>query len=125
MKLFRTFAGTLAVLFSLIGSNAALAAAETNISNGLTLKGPGLAVHGYDVVAYFTDGRPTVGRATFSTVHNAATYGFASNAHLNAFEADPERYVPQYGGYYAYGVSAAQSSTATLTCGASSRGSCS
>ena len=73
-------------------------------SSGLTGKGPGLAVHGYDVVAYFTEGQPTRGRAKYSTVYNDATYRFASESHLDAFEDDPEKYLPQYGGYCAYGV---------------------
>lgn len=95
----------LVTFFALLTASGAMAAAETNISSGLTLKGSGLAVHGYDVVAYFTEGKPTVGRAKFSTVYKDATYRFASKAHLRTFEKEPERYVPQYGGYCAYGVS--------------------
>ncbi len=68
-------------------------------------KGPGLAVRGYDVVAYFTDGRPTRGRAKFSTVYQEATYRFTSTEHLRAFEKNPDKYVPQFGGYCAFGVS--------------------
>ena len=105
MKLSRTFVSAFVALFVLLASSAALAVAETNVSSGLTLKGPGLAMHGYDVVAYFTDGQPTLGRATYSTVYNDATYRFASKEHLDAFERNPERYVPQYGGYCAFGVS--------------------
>ncbi len=71
---------------------------------GLTAKGPGLAVHGYDVVAYFTQSQPTLGRAKHSTVYKDATSRFASAEHLDAFEDDPEKYLPQYGGYCAYGV---------------------
>ena len=61
-------------------------------------------VHGYDVVAYFTQNQPTLGRAKHSTVYKDATYRFASEEHLDAFEDDPEKYLPQYGGYCAYGV---------------------
>ena len=68
-------------------------------------KGPGLAARGYDVVAYFTDGRPTRGRTKFSTVYKEATYRFASTEHLQAFEKNPDKYVPQFGGYCAFGVS--------------------
>ena len=88
----------------LVWENTAHAGPETNVSSGFTLKGPGLAVHGYDVVAYFTKGEPTIGRAKYSTVYKDATYRFASEAHLEAFEQDPEKYRPQYGGYCAYGV---------------------
>lgn len=66
---------------------------------------PGLAVHGYDVVAYFTEGKPMQGRAEFAAVHGEATYRFASADNLAAFEANPQKYQPAYGGYCAYGVS--------------------
>ena len=64
----------------------------------------GLAVKGYDPVAYFTDGKPVRGDEAFSTEHGGATYRFASQANLDAFSADPERYLPQYGGYCAWAV---------------------
>ncbi len=78
---------------------------ETNTSTGLTLEGPGLAVHGYDVVSYFSDGEPAVGSAKFAAVHNGATYRFATEDHLAAFTEAPTKFVPAYGGYCAYGVS--------------------
>ncbi len=105
MKLVRKFAAALAVLLGISVASVAMANVETNISSGLTIKGSGLAVHGYDVVAYFTVGQPTRGRAKHSTVYEGATYRFASAEHLNAFEKDPDSYLPQYGGYCAFGVS--------------------
>ena len=45
-----------------------------------------------------------MGQATYSAVHSGATYRFATQAHLQAFEAHPEKYVPHYGGFCAYGV---------------------
>ena len=82
----------------------ALAVDEVNVSTGATIAGPGLAAHGHDVVAYFTDGAPTLGSAEFSAVHDGATYRFASQENLDAFEADPAKYAPAYGGFCAYGV---------------------
>ena len=105
MKIIRKFTAALAVMASLFTAGAAFADPETNISAGLTFKGPGLAVHGYDVVGYFTRNKPTFGRAKFSAVHKNARYRFASKKHLDAFKADPEAYVPQFGGYCAFGVS--------------------
>lgn len=67
--------------------------------------GPGLAVHGYDVVSFFTDGKPAQGDAKFSAIHDDTTYRFASQAHLTAFVANPAKYVPGFGGFCAYGVS--------------------
>ncbi len=107
MSLIRSFIAAFTVLTvfaGLVAANVAGTKADTNVSYGLTAKGYGLAVHGYDVVAYFKKGRPTIGRAKFSAVHNDATYRFASEDHLKAFTDDPEKYLPQYGGYCAYGV---------------------
>jgi YHS domain-containing protein len=64
-----------------------------------------LGASGYDVVAYFTDGRPVRGAAQFRTTHQNVEYRFASAEHLAAFGAAPARYLPQYGGYCAWAVS--------------------
>ena len=64
----------------------------------------GVALHGYDPVAYFTAGAPTKGQAMFSTSWNGATFHFASAANRDAFVAQPDAYAPQYGGYCAMGV---------------------
>ncbi len=65
----------------------------------------GLALHGYDPVAYFTDGVPTAGSPDHTYEWMGATWRFASAEHRDAFAAEPERYAPQYGGYCAYAVS--------------------
>jgi YHS domain-containing protein len=81
-----------------------LAGAAVNTTHGLTLEGPGLALRGYDPVAYFTEGKPVVGKATYTATYNNATYRFASEVHLKTFKANPAQYVPQYGGFCAFGV---------------------
>lgn len=65
----------------------------------------GVAVRGYDIVAYFTESKPVQGNPAISAVHEDATYHFSSQANLELFKADPERYLPAYGGYCAYAVS--------------------
>jgi YHS domain-containing protein len=65
----------------------------------------GLALKGYDPVAYFTDGHPTKGEDRYSFQWNGVTYRFASAENLQRFKADRERYLPQYGGYCAYAMS--------------------
>ena len=75
----------------------AAAAEEVNIVEGY-------AVHGYDVVAYFTDGKPVPGKDSYTAQHGGATYRFASAAHRDAFAANPDKYAPQYGGYCAFGT---------------------
>ncbi len=104
MKTIQNLITAFAIVASLFAASIATASAATNVSSGLTAKGVGLAVHGYDVVAYFTKGEPTVGTAKYSTVYKDATYRFASETNLDAFEDNPERFLPQYGGFCAYGV---------------------
>ena len=65
----------------------------------------GLAIKGYDPVAYFTQGAPVAGDAEFATEWRGATWRFSSAENRDRFTADPERYAPQYGGYCAWAVS--------------------
>ena len=65
----------------------------------------GLAVRGFDPVAYFTDGKPVAGLVEFSFPYQGAIWRFASAEHRDLFKADPAKYAPQYGGYCAYAVS--------------------
>lgn len=67
--------------------------------------GDGTAIHGYDPVAYFTEGRPTRGSERYSYTWQGAEWRFASEENRRLFEADPERYAPQYGGFCAFAVS--------------------
>lgn len=64
----------------------------------------GLALQGYDPVAYFTDGKPMKGSVDISATYEDATYRFTSEEHKATFEADPAAYAPQYGGYCAFGA---------------------
>jgi YHS domain-containing protein len=64
----------------------------------------GIAIKGYDAVAYHTEGRPVEGSDEFEAEWNGATWRFANAEHRDLFVADPERYAPAYGGYCAYGV---------------------
>ena len=65
----------------------------------------GIAIQGYDPVAYFTDSRPVKGDSKFTFSWRGATWQFASAEHRDVFAKDPEQYAPQYGGYCTYGVS--------------------
>lgn len=64
----------------------------------------GLAMQGYDPVAYFTTGGPAKGDKKFALKHTGGTYYFASAENREAFMANPDRYLPQYGGFCAMGV---------------------
>ena len=59
---------------------------------------------GYDVVAYFTDGKPMRGNGYHVTDYRGVTYAFTSDEHKKLFEANPSKYAPAYGGWCAYGV---------------------
>lgn len=64
----------------------------------------GLGIAGYDPVAYFTETRAVPGKADIAALHGGITYRFASETNRAAFLAEPARYLPQYGGYCAYGM---------------------
>lgn len=65
----------------------------------------GVALRGYDPVAYFDSGLPTPGDAKISETYEGARYFFASEEHRKAFAADPKKYVPEFGGFCAVGTS--------------------
>lgn len=65
----------------------------------------GVAVGGYDPVAYFEEGKPVKGSKDITLKHEGATWRFASAENRSTFEANPAKYAPQYGGYCAWAVS--------------------
>lgn len=81
---------------------ASVTAAEPPVFTGLV---KGVAVGGYDPVAYFTEGKPVAGSDQHVIEHDGAKWRFASAANREAFMAEPAKYAPQYGGYCAYAVS--------------------
>jgi YHS domain-containing protein len=63
------------------------------------------AIRGYDVVAYFKEGKPVKGDKALMSSWNDANWYFSSAENLEAFKAEPKKFAPQYGGYCAYGTS--------------------
>ena len=61
----------------------------------------GVSLHGYDPVAYFTDGKAVKGDPQYHSKYDGATYYFRSGDDKAAFDKEPQRYAPQYGGYCA------------------------
>ena len=59
---------------------------------------------GHDVVAYFTDGHHALGSAQIKSVYEGVTFRFASAEHKALFDAAPQKYLPQYGGFCANGI---------------------
>jgi hypothetical protein len=63
-----------------------------------------VAIQGYDVVSYFTDGKPMKGSSDISLPFDDARWQFANSSHKELFAADPDHYMPQYGGMCAGGM---------------------
>ena len=84
-------------LGTVAGIGVAQATDELNIKDGYM-------AHGYDVVAYFTDGKAVLGDDQYTTEYDGAKYRFASAGNRDKFKADPDKYAPQYGGYCAFGT---------------------
>lgn len=97
----RTFAtvgcGALLALLVLSGPVAAGNVVNTGLFGGV-------AIMGYDPVAYFTEGRPMKGSEKFAHEWLGTPWHFANAKHRDMFAADPTKYAPQYGGYCTLGV---------------------
>lgn len=71
-------------------------------------QGLDVAHSGYDMVSYFTEGKAEQGNSEFTTIYKDAVYQFTSGAHQVLFLKEPEKYLPQFDGYCAYGVTFTQ-----------------
>src|ERR1051326_6811420 len=65
----------------------------------------GYAANGYDVVAYFNQGKPVQGNKNLVYKWQNVSWLFSTKQNLDSFSRHPEKYAPQFGGYCAYGVS--------------------
>ncbi len=97
-RIARNAAATIAALFV-----SALLAIQA-FAGALNLNSNGVAIQGYDPVAYFTENMPVKGSGVYVASHDGAVYWFSSAENQKAFKADPAKYVPAYGGFCAYGV---------------------
>ena len=99
-NLYARTSGMLKILMviSLMGIPAGNAKAQP-LKNKINSDTFGVAIEGYDTVAYFTKGRAMKGKSEFSYNWNDAQWHFASASHRDLFAAAPENYAPQYGGY--------------------------
>jgi YHS domain-containing protein len=100
------FASAVAIFYApVLHTSAAYAADEYNVSNGLTLTGKPLGVHGIDPTSLFDGEAPRLGNAEFTAAHDGVDYYFASAATRDRFSRAPHAFLPQYGGFCALGVS--------------------
>ncbi len=63
-----------------------------------------VAINGYDVVAYFTENKAVRGSQTFAAIHKGINYWFSSAENRTKFQAEPDKYLPQYGGWCAFAM---------------------
>jgi hypothetical protein len=63
-----------------------------------------LMLFGYDVVSYFTDGAPRMGSPAIKSEYKSVTFRFATPEHKTLFDANPVKYIPQFGGYCSNGI---------------------
>lgn len=85
---------------TLLFASAAIGAAPIDQNAGAN----DVALHGYDPVTYFKAGKPKHGKAGITAVHDGVIYRFAAAANRDAFQRDPAKYAPQYGGFCAMGT---------------------
>jgi YHS domain-containing protein len=106
MTRFRSLAMVLILLVVALvaGSPSSPAAASEKTPVAAVNAADGTGLKGYDPVAYFTLGQPTPGVDQYTYSWKGVTYRFASAENLARFKADPEKYLPQYGGYCAYAM---------------------
>ena len=92
-----TFRGILSifVLFTVIAASIdpCMAKKVVNTDNS------GIAIKGYDPVAYFKEGRPVKGKPEFYVTYKGARWFFSNVVHRDFFKDSPEHYIPQYGGF--------------------------
>ena len=88
---------------SVLISGTALAGVPGSTS-ALNLDEKGIALQGYDPVAYFEGGKALRGRAAISATYGGARYLFATAAHRKTFLEEPEKFVPEFGGYCVVGA---------------------
>jgi YHS domain-containing protein len=67
-------------------------------------QGAALMLKGFDVVAYHTEGKEAMGSADFRSVYEGTTFQFKSAQHKALFDANPQKYLPAFGGYCANGL---------------------
>jgi YHS domain-containing protein len=92
-------AAILAFLFTIL---TAISVAQKTLVN---INAHGAALEGHDPVAFFTAGKPVKGDAKIQSIYRGARYYFVNAENKKAFDAEPAKYEPQFGGYCAYGMS--------------------
>ena len=104
MKTVKALAAAATLFAAVAITPAAFAADEYNVSTGTTINGAGVALRGDDAVALATGLKVVPGRAKFTVERDGVAYYFSSGKTMAKFKADPQRYMPKFGGFCAFGV---------------------
>jgi YHS domain-containing protein len=88
---------SLCALFS-CAQDAKEKSARVNLKNGI-------AIQGYDPVAYFEKKEAIKGNKEITATNDGSTYYFSSEENKTLFLENPSKFQPQYGGYCSYGMS--------------------
>ncbi|MVO18269.1 YHS domain-containing (seleno)protein [Parasedimentitalea huanghaiensis] len=99
-----SFLHATAIAVTLALASPVFAADEYNVSNGLSLSGNPLGMHGVDPVSMFQADAPVSGDATNTSSHEGVDYYFSSAEAQQGFNVDPENFLPQFGGFCAFGI---------------------
>ena len=73
-----------------------MVAMQLNAQKSAVFVSEGSAIHGYDPVAYFKEGKAVKGSMDLAFAWNGTTWNFSNRENLNSFRTSPDRYVPQY-----------------------------
>ena len=103
--------GASAAVFAVAAIGAGSALADDSVNTGYF---GGVAIMGYDTVAYFTEGKAVKGSEEFSYEWLGTPWHFASQKHKDMFISEPAKYAPQYGGYCAGEVAGSGSVTVNI-----------
>ena len=85
-------------------SLAAVCFSATVLAQPKSGNAPGVAIKGYDPVSYFVNGKPLKGVASIAHDYDGSRYLFSSGKNRDLFAANPDRYVPQFGGLCSAGL---------------------
>ena len=77
----------------------------TSLGNAPVYQDDGVAIEGFDTVAYFEQDKAVKGNKNFSYTHKGLLWNFSSEENRDKFKQDPDKYAPEYGGYCAYAMS--------------------
>lgn len=105
MKIKSDIRSHLILFFSVVLLAACGTKTYESFSEAVSKNTDGLAIEGYDAVAYQTAENALRGNPQYEFIWNGAKWLFVSRENQERFASDPEKYAPQYGGYCAWSVS--------------------